>query len=167
MIKDLLIGISVWVIVMLGMFALTTPVFGYEPSQKLIAYVKQAEGFRATPYKDVTGVLHIGYGHNLEAKKTGYKRISEAEATKLLVKDLKTAYARISVPGRSLNSLSQQQLDILTDYSFHLGSNRKFPKMTKAVLDNNLSAQRQHYKRFAGGRELTGRNRLFYNTFLQ
>ena len=57
---------------------------------------------------------------------------------------------------------------MLIDYAFNLGTIRGFPNFTRAVLTNNHPEMLKQYKRYyGGGKELTGRNTLFLDTWLK
>lgn len=154
---------SLIIATIVGLFALLAQrTYGWEPIPSFIAYIKQVEGFRSTPYYCAAGKLTIGYGHQIKAGEV-YTVISESEATVLLAKDLKAAYGRLNVKKQ----LTNRQVEMLTDFSFQLGSLSKFPKFKQAVLDNSLTEQRAEYKRYAAGKELKGRNTAFYNRYLR
>lgn len=140
-----------------------------------IAYIKDQEGaVKDTTglhkaYKDSVGVWTIGYGHTGPDVKPGIKW-PESKAEKYLKNDLKTAeskvktYIKSNFPGATLDST---QLAMLTDFAFNLGGLSKFPKFTTAVVKKDWKTASQNYKRYAGGKELTKRNRDFYNKFLK
>ena len=52
-------------------------------------------------------------------------------------------------------------------FAFNLGTLKEFPKFTQAVIDNNTTVMRAEYPRYSGGKLLTRRNNIFYNTFLK
>lgn len=84
--------------------------------------IKQSEGFRASPYKDVAGILTIGYGHRIAPHESFPKPITEAEAETLLAHDV--AIAEQSVTHLIHAPLTQGQFDALVDFVFNLGSER-------------------------------------------
>jgi hypothetical protein len=43
---------------------------------------------------------------------------------------------------------------------------KKFPKFTEFALKNDLEGMKSQYKRYAGGKELKGRNSEFLKRFL-
>ena len=140
-----------------------------------VAYIKEQEGSRKNKqgyhvaYQDSVGKWTIGYGHASDAVKPGMKW-SEQKAEAQLKQDLNSAvqkaksYVAEKFPGKTLGST---QLKMLTDFTFNLGGLRKFPKFTAAVVYKNWPEAAKNYKRFAGGMELTKRNRDFYNKFLR
>ena len=56
---------------------------------------------------------------------------------------------------------------MLIDFAFNLGTLREFPNFTQAVIGNNIPVMRAEYHRYSGGKPLTRRNNIFYNTFLK
>ena len=139
-----------------------------------VAYIKEQEGSKKdkrgyhVAYQDSVGKWTIGYGHASNSVKPGMKW-TEAKAEEQLKRDINKAesiaksYVAEKFPGKTLGST---QLKMLTDFAFNLGGLRKFPKFTAAVVYKNWSEAAKNYKRFAGGMELTKRNRDFYNKFL-
>ena len=55
---------------------------------------------------------------------------------------------------------------MFVDFVFNMGTLKKFPKFTQAALKNDLKGMKDQYKRFAGGKELKGRNTAFLQRFL-
>lgn len=86
-------------------------------SQKGIDFIKRHEALRLNSYLDAVGVWTIGYGHTKTAKKG--MTITEAEAEKLLVDDLKTAEDEIN---KHLLPLKQHQFDSLVSFVFNVGT---------------------------------------------
>jgi lysozyme len=84
--------------------------------------IKQSEGFRASPYKDVVGILTIGYGHRIASHESFLNPITEAEAETLLMRDV--TIAEQSVARLVHIPLTQGQFDALVDFVFNLGSER-------------------------------------------
>lgn len=127
------------------------------------------------PSKSVEGGFPtIGYGHKIKDKKEleVLKRgISDEAVQKLLVKDIIDASQHVSEYIKRKYKvnlmLTEKQNEMLTDFAFNLGSLDKFPKFVDAVLRNNVEGMKQQYKRYTGGKELTGRNTAFYNRFLK
>ncbi|HEX8810581.1 MAG TPA: lysozyme [Terracidiphilus sp.] len=98
--------------------------------------IKQSEGFRASPYKDVAGILTIGYGHRIAPHESFLKPITEAEAETLLTRDI--AIAEQSVARLIYVPLTQGQFDALVDFVFNLGSER----LANSTLLRDLNAGR-------------------------
>ena len=85
-------------------------------SRILIEKVKEFEGFRGRAYKCPGGIWTIGYGHTKDVKQGD--KISEAEADRLLRKDLITFEAFVD----SLNvTVKQYKFDALVDFCYNLG----------------------------------------------
>lgn len=143
------------------------------------------------PHKSPEGGMPtIAYGHkikdNIELSK--YKKgISNKKANELLISDLNNAKTvvyndlntMLSNKIIKLNSLlypdnklklNNNQEEMLIDYAFNLGTLKKFPKFTQAVLDNDIKKMNQEYERtFRDSKGIVqklGRNKLFKNTFL-
>ena len=84
--------------------------------------IKLSEGFRAFPYKDVAGILTIGYGHRIAPHESFPEPITEPEAETLLARD-------VAIAGQSVSRLvhvplTQGQFDALVDFVFNLGAER-------------------------------------------
>jgi len=141
-----------------------------------LSYIKDVEGAVKDSasklhkaYKDSVGVWTIGYGHTGDDVKPATKW-PESKAEYHLKADLYDSinkvkeYVSQNFPGKVLDT---DQLKMLTDIAFNVGSLRKFPTFTKAVVNKNWKEAVKHYKRYAGGKELTRRNTKFYDTFLK
>ena len=128
-----------------------------------INYLKEVEGLRLEVYRDGVGVKTIGYGHAVKGGEC-FGRITVAQADSLLLQDMDDCNRRIT--ARYGSALSLKQTEILLDFYFNLGSMRSFPKMERAILNNDAEGMRREYKRFAGGRELKYRNKLFSVRYL-
>lgn len=127
------------------------------------------------PSKSVEGGFPtIGYGHKIKDKKeveTLKHGVSDNYVQKLLIQDITNASQHVSEYIKRKYKvnlmLTEKQNEMLTDFAFNLGSLDKFPKFVDAVLRNDVEGMKQQYKRFTGGKELTGRNNAFYNRFLK
>jgi lysozyme len=98
----------------------------------LIDQLKRDEGFRAKPYRDTTGHLTIGYGHNLDAN-----GISQEVAALLLEEDIAIAVSSLRQRFDWFDGLSRPRQDALINMVFNLGINTfmEFHHMLSA-LDN-------------------------------
>ncbi len=102
-------------------------------SQPLIAFVKQAEGFRAVAYKDSASppVWTVGYG---EAFVPGDSVRTEPQAAANLTKRLNAIAfelrAFVTVP------LTQNQFDALIDFSYNVGMNAFRGSTLRAMVNS-------------------------------
>jgi len=123
-------------------------------------------------YKDSKGIWTIGYGHAKtgDSKVKPGLKISEKKARELLKKDLikfegqVKDYVNKKFPGKTMNN---HQIQMLTDFAFNLGDLDKFPKFVKSVINKDWETAKKNYKRYAGGKELTDRNKKFFDKFLK
>lgn len=92
------------------------PIFAYSAAG--LALTKSFEGLCLSAYKDVVGVLTIGFGHTGPDVHPGLI-ITEQQADALLEKDIQKCVDAVNklvkVP------ITQGQGDALTDFSFNLG----------------------------------------------
>lgn len=83
-----------------------------------VALIKEFEGFVGHPYRDAVGVWTIGYGHT-EGVGPSTPRLTQAQATALLAKDLDQRYAP---PVNALGvKLTQGQFDALVSIVYNCG----------------------------------------------
>ena len=91
-------------------------------SQRGVAFIKAAEGFRAEKYLDAAGKETVGFGHMVRPSERFDSPVTEAEAEAILARDLDDAEADITrlvkVP------LTQGQLDALVSFAFNLGADK-------------------------------------------
>lgn len=136
---------------------------GYDEKRHLWFPIKSIEG----------GTDTIAYGHKLHSGENFSKGITDDQASQLLIKDLNQARVKVKHEidneyGIGLfNTLSLSSQEMLIDFVFNLGSLRSFPKFVRGVLTNNKDIMQKEYKRFIGGKELTNRNKIFFNRYLQ
>lgn len=97
--------------------------------EKVAAKIKRNEGLSVIPYKDVVGVLTIGYGHNLE------RGISTAAADFLLRDDIDTAVREVKAAFAWWWKLNDARQYVLVDMAFNIGVPRLrgFKKMLAAI----------------------------------
>lgn len=89
-----------------------------KPSEACLALIRQSEGLRLKPYKDVAGVLTIGYGHTGTDVTPDMQWTQEIAESALEIDAQKACDAvqrQVRVP------LTQGQLDALTDFVFNFG----------------------------------------------
>lgn len=159
----------------------------FRMSRDFIDYVKNIEndakvGYnkslkRWLPHSSPEGGLPtIAYGHKLTQQElsTMSRGITDEEAEKLLQKDLEHASrAALSYVQDKFGKtqLTDEQIEMLTEFVFNLGSLKKFPKFTEAVIKRDWRTANKEYKRSyvdpSGNRkELSGRNVAFYKRYL-
>jgi lysozyme len=123
-------------------------------------HLKQVEGYRATPYKDIAGHWTGGYGHKLGPLEHKGARTAE-EWSRILAADVTTAEAAVNrlvkVP------LTQAQFDALVSFVFNVGTGAfsRSTMLQKLNAGDYAGAQAQFGKWiYAGGQVSEGiRNR--------
>ncbi|MBR0263237.1 MAG: lysozyme [Prevotella sp.] len=130
-----------------------------EASGILIEKLKEFEGLRLEAYRDVAGVLTIGYGHTGSDVKEG-DCITTYYAEQLLRNDLGATEAAI----RQLHvARTQGQFDALVSFAFNLGIGRlNRSTLLKVIREGGSRSQiRREFKRwvYAGGQKLRGLER--------
>jgi GH24 family phage-related lysozyme (muramidase) len=128
---------------------------GYNAEKKLWFPHKSFEGGSDT----------IGYGHKIQKGEDFSKGITDAQAESLLKTDLAKAKQQVYKELGSVK-LTPQQEEMFVDFVFNMGTLKKFPKFTEFALKNDLEGMKSQYKRYAGGKELKGRNSEFLKRFL-
>lgn len=160
-------------------------------SDKLINFIKNEENDSHKGYDEKTerwyphislegGRPTIGYGHKIKSAKeqNKYERegLTTTEVNDLLIQDLNdaknTLYQNLRDMGYKNVKLNNKQEEMLLDFVYNLGSIKKFPKFTKAVINNDINGMRKEYERSyqdADGvwHKVERRNKDFYNTFLR
>lgn len=120
-----------------------------------IELIKRHEGLRLAAYLCPAGVPTIGYGHT-KGVRLG-QVITEAEAEKLLIQDLKTSEDEIN---RHLLPLKQHQFDSLTSFVFNVGvgSFRRSTLLKRLKMDVNHPDIVNQFNRwvYGGGKILKG-----------
>ena len=127
-----------------------------EASEILIEKLKEFEGVRRSAYRDVAGVLTIGYGHTGRDVREG-DSITPYWGEQLLLIDLKKHEAAV----RRLNVVrTQGQFDALVSLSFNIGIGRLMRSTLLRVIRSGGSKTqiRRQFKRwiYAGGKPLSG-----------
>ena len=108
-----------------------TPASSMEPSDALVAKLKQSEGLRLTRYALGDGGWTIGYGHYSTNINAIPATCTQAQADAWFASDLQNAAVKwvqlyVSVP------LSQNQFDALVDVAYNM-SPRSFKKFADSV----------------------------------
>ena len=80
--------------------------------------VKRNEGLRLNAYKDVAGIWTIGYGHTPSGKG---RRVSEAEAERLLKADLASAEQAVDAATHDVNT-NDNQFSAMVSLAFNIGN---------------------------------------------
>ena len=83
-----------------------------------LRHLKNVEGYRAIPYKDIAGFWTGGYGHKLLAWEHHNER-SENEWASILAKDVTAAEAAVNRLVKV--KLTQSQFDALVSFVFNVG----------------------------------------------
>lgn len=158
----------------------------HEFSPEFIKYIESVENNGGTGFKNGVwkphesaegGSLTIAYGHKIQSGEekllTG---ISDDGAEKLLLRDLSNAkekmYSEIKHMFGVQIPLNQVQEEMLTEYVFNLGTLKKFPKFTRAVLNKKWDIAKKEfvrsYKDKSGkSHELVRRNKMFFDKYLK
>ena len=124
-------------------------------SQKGLDLIKSFEGLRLSAYKDVVGVVTIGYGTTAGVKMGD--TITKERAEELLREDVKRfedqVLRLVKVP------LTQGQLDALVSFTYNLGAanlgNSTLLRLLNAGDYKGAAAQFDRWTK-AGGKELPG-----------
>lgn len=88
-------------------------------SQSGIELIKQFEGFRSKPYKDIAGVWTVGYGHTAGVNQYTAP-VTKREAEALLLRDLRWVEAAIKHYVTGI--LTQNRYDALASFMFNIGT---------------------------------------------
>jgi lysozyme len=86
-------------------------------SQRGLDLIARFEGLRLTAYRDIAGVLTVGYGHTGKDVYEG-QTITEDRARELLQQDAQTAVACVNAAN---SHLTQNQFDALVSFAYNLG----------------------------------------------
>jgi len=137
-------------------------------SDKGIEFIKRHEELRLKAYQCPAGVWTIGYGHT-KGVRLG-QVITEAEAEKLLIQDLRVAEDEIN---RHLLPIKQYQFDSLTSFVFNvgIGAFRKSTLLKRLKMDVNHPDIASQFNRwvYGGGKilpELVRRRREEANLYI-
>jgi len=157
---------------------------------RLVNYLKQAEGtpkqqaqsgsFKGGRFRiyDDVGSPAIGYGHRTSPEETKrYKSgITEEEATRLLMQDIKKAeiLATRHFGRKGWAMMDPHRKEMAIDFMYNLGpgSFAKFKSFSRSLRQGDVKGIRARYKRHyspepgASKIPLKPRNDLFYKTFI-
>ena len=125
-------------------------------SQNGINLIKQFEGFRAVPYKDIAGFPTIGYGHLIQPGEV-FGAVSSVDATTLLITDLATA--EICINTYVTTTINQNQFDALASFVYNLGCGKlKMSTLLKLINAGELELAADEFLKWnhAGGAVVKG-----------
>jgi GH24 family phage-related lysozyme (muramidase) len=128
---------------------------GYDVKKKLWFPHKSVEGGSDT----------IAYGHKIQSGEDFSGGLTDSQAEDLLKKDIEKAKIQINKELKG-TKLTPKQEEMFIDFVFNMGTLKKFPKFVQSTLKNDESGMNAQYKRFAGGKELKGRNMAFARRYL-
>ena len=127
-----------------------------EYSKTGLALTERFEGLRLTAYRDVAGVLTIGYGHTGPDVFEG-QTITQQEAETLLVQD--TLSAANAVNGLVKVTLTQAEFDALVDFVFNVGQgNFSASTLLKRLNEGDFEGAANQFDAWdhAGGKVVAG-----------
>lgn len=125
-------------------------------SDEGIRLIKQFEGLELHAYKDIVGVLTVGYGSTGSHVRPGMV-ITEQEAEDLLLQDL-VRFEECVTDALEID-VTQQQFDALVSFAFNLGCKAMSGStLMKLVNAGDSAAAAQQFARWskAGGKEVAG-----------
>lgn len=113
----------------------------YIPSENIINYIKNTEGFRDKWYQDSKGIWTIGYGFTgSKVRKMFPNGMTREQADKYLADSLNIRKQILQRDTPNWDSLNQNQRDALLSYHYNIGESNyrnKSPKMQQALRDKN------------------------------
>lgn len=121
--------------------------------------IKSFEGLELKAYKDIVGVLTIGYGSTGPHVKEG-QTITEQEAEALLLKDMERFES--GVESLATAALTDNQFAALVSLSFNVGlGNLKSSTLLKLLNAGDYAGAANQFPRWnkAGGKEVAGLTR--------
>lgn len=132
------------------------------PSENCYKLIRQYEGCRLQPYKDIAGFLTVGYGHKILTGEQ-FGSITQTQAEQIL--ELDTAHAAQIVNDYCQDFLSSQnKFDAICDAVFNLGralfvnEDTSRTHFYKALIVGDYQAAAEHLLDFchAGGEVVQG-----------
>lgn len=130
-----------------------------------MALIKEFEGFVASPSGDPIGLPTVGYGHLCQTKNCGEVPFSfpltEAEATTLLIDDLKTFEKCVASDIRKSVRLNANQYGALVSWAYNVGcgnvgSSTLISRLNAGQNPNTVAAEELPKWDIAGGKVLPG-----------
>lgn len=129
-----------------------------QTSAEMRRLIGEFEGLRLEAYRDVVGVLTIGYGHTGKDVFAGQK-ITREEADRLLSQDLKRFENAVETMHPKL---TQNQFDALVSFAFNLGEGALRGSTLRKLHNDgkHAEASREFGKwNHAGGKVVSGLTR--------
>lgn len=122
-----------------------------------VALVRQFEGFRACPYKDVAGFWTVGFGHLMKSHEDVNECLTLEEADRLLRFDIREAENAVNQEVKV--PLTQEQYDALVSWTYNLGHDRlRRSTLLKKVNAGDFEAAEAEFHRwvYAGRKKVRG-----------
>lgn len=128
-------------------------------SYRGLKLIKQLEGLRLTPYRDVAGLDTVGYGHRCSPEEVGcyVLGITEPEAESLLEADV--AWAEHCVNTYVKRFVCQHMFDALVSFAYNVGPCAfAESQVCEFVNDGDFALVPDEMRRWnkAGGRVIAG-----------
>jgi lysozyme len=121
-----------------------------------IYLAKEFEGFSAKPYKCPAGYWTVGYGHLCDEN---FPEISESDAHKILIKDLRIAMDGVLRCCPNLVNFGEKKLAAIIDFTLNLGVGRLAQSTLRKKInaaDWNGAAEELNKWVLAGKKKLRG-----------
>lgn len=125
-------------------------------SQSGLKLTEQFESCRLTAYRDIKGVLTIGWGHTGSDVVEGLS-ISQEQADNLLLHDVQNAVNHVN--HLVTIQINQNEFDALVDFAFNCGcGNFASSTLLKLLNTGNLAAAAKEFEKwdYAGGVQVAG-----------
>lgn len=128
-------------------------------SEAFFPHIEEIEGFRAQAYRDVAGILTIGFGHVILPSETHLKTaiITREEGVAILKKDIRDAEDAVNTYVKV--PLKQPQYDALVSFVFNVGAGQfKQSTLLARLNEGHCCAVPDELRRWrrAGGRVVSG-----------
>lgn len=124
-----------------------------------LSLIKSFEGCKLKAYRDIVGILTIGYGHTGADVHSGME-ISQEEADSILKKDLERFEG--AVDGAANESISDNQFAALVAFAFNVGAGAfNSSTLLRKVNAGDYSGAAEEFLRWdkAGGKVVAGLTR--------
>lgn len=130
-----------------------------QTSQNGINLIKSSEGCKLQAYKDVVGVVTIGYGHTEAGLQMG-TTWTQDQVDQALAKDLVKFEKAVTAACKV--SLTQNQFDALVCFSYNIGAGAMTGStLVKKINAGDFAAAALEFSKWnkAGGKEVAGLTR--------